>query len=82
MKLRIYSFLLVLSETIIYCNNCNYKFMQSEHTFIQKTFEFTNESTGQMQTFSLQVLYLPSSREINMSRAFLSICALGTFILI
>jgi hypothetical protein len=56
--------------------------MQSEHTFIQKTFEFTNESTGQMQTFSLQVLYLPSSREINMSRAFLSICALGTFILI
>ena len=52
--------------------------MQAESSMITKTFELTDEFSGQTNSFTIQAQYLPDSREINMSHAILSICANGT----
>ena len=51
--------------------------MLIDQSFIPKSFQLTNELNAQKYTYNIQVNYLPSTREINFSKAISDICALG-----
>ena len=52
--------------------------MESDDTVIEKTFQLINELTGHVTFVTIKVLYLTSTREINISRAISDIHNTGT----